>query len=142
MTKASPILLFLSALLLLACSYLFLIYRQEARASIGADAYVATSTAASAFFGSQTASTLIRSGPGTFGSFIVEGAAAGVVNVYDATTTDKNKRTGNTATSSILIASFPASLAEGTYTFDAQFATGLLVDLYAGTMPTSTVTYK
>ena len=142
MTHTSSILTFLSALLLLTCAYLFIVSHQNAKASVGADGYQATSTAANALFGSQTVQTRIRTGPGIFGSVIITGANTGVVNIYDATTTDVNKRTGNTATSTILLASLPGSLVAGTYTFDVSFGTGLLVDVWSGSMPTSTITWK
>ena len=143
MTNKLALPLSIAVLALLAVLYLLSIKTPLAEGSIiQSQEYSATSTGASAFFGSQTASTLVRSGPGALGSVIIEGAAAGVVNIYDATTTDKNRRTNNTATSSILLVSLPASLAAGTYTFDIGYNTGLLIDLYAGTMPTSTITYR
>lgn len=105
--------------------------------------YYATTTAASAVYGSTiSASRAIKNGYGSIGSVVITGAAAGVINIYDATTTDVSKRTGNTATSSILLVSLPASLAAGTYTFDLTFNSGLYVDLIVGTMPTSTITYR
>lgn len=99
------------------------------------------SAVASVDFGSQyqstttnslAASTTLAVGSGTFGSLIVTGASAGAVSVYDGT---------NTAYSNRLIASFPASLAAGTYTFDAQYSKGLLVTV-TGTAPTSTMTFR
>lgn len=88
----------------------------------------------------STAGT-IKTGSGALGSIVITGAAAGLMNFYDATTSDVTKRTDNVATSSILLASIPASLVAGTYTFDIEFKTGLFVDIN-GTYPTTTVTYR
>ena len=105
--------------------------------------YQATTTAASTVYGNTiTGDNLVKTGLGAFGSVVITGATAGVVNVYDATTTNVLLRTGNKATSTILIVSLPASLAAGTYTFDHEFTDGLYVDLVAGTMPTTTITYR
>lgn len=104
--------------------------------------YIATTTAASAAYGSQTGDVLLKTGYGSIGSVVITGANTGVVNILNATTTNISLRTGNTATSSIVLATFPASAAAGTYTLDAVFTAGLLVDLNGGNMPTTTITYR
>lgn len=104
--------------------------------------YIATSTAASGVYGAITAGELIRSSYGSFGSIIITGANTGVINIYNATTTNVSLRTGNTPTSTILLTSIPANAATGTYTFDAQYTVGLYLDLVSGVMPTSTITYR
>ena len=105
--------------------------------------YQATTTAAGTAYGSTiTGDSLVKRGLGTFGSLVITGAATGVINFYDATTTNVNSRTGNKATSTIHIASIPASLAAGTYVFDHEFTDGLFLDLDSGTMPTTTITYR
>jgi len=106
--------------------------------------YTATSTAPDNTFGGFTSETRIFSGAGTLGSVIITGVGGGIVNLYDATTTDVNKRTGQKATSTILVASFPANASVGTYTFDALVSDGLLLDLNATAhgMPTTTITYR
>ena len=105
--------------------------------------YTATSTAANAVYGATiTSSRVIRTGQGTLGSVVITGANTGVVNFYNATTSNVNLRTGNTPTSTILLANLPASMVAGTYTFDVVFTAGLYVDLISGAMPTSTVTYR
>lgn len=105
--------------------------------------YQSTSTAASTLFGAQNAQTsLLKTGQGSLAQVVITGANTGVLNFYNATTTDINKRTGNTATSSILIASFPASTVAGTYTFDAVFTTGLVYDVYSGNVPTTTIMWR
>lgn len=79
--------------------------------------------------------------PGTFGSVIITGANTGVINFFDATTSDVNKRTGNTATSSLFIAQLPTNAAVGTYTFDISLRNGLLYEII-GTAATSTITER
>ncbi len=79
--------------------------------------------------------------PGTLGSIIIEGAAAGQINLYDATTTNVTLRAASMSTTSITVAVFPTSVVAGVYTFDTTFANGLLVELI-GTTPTSTITYR
>lgn len=103
--------------------------------------YIATSTAANSVYGaSVTGSKLLKTGQGALGSVVVTGANTGIINFYNATTTNASARI--TATSTILIASIPASLAAGTYVFDASFTDGLYIDLVGGNMPTTTVTYR
>jgi len=83
----------------------------------------------------------LLSGNGTLGSVIITGAAAGVINIYDATTSDATLRAPTMSSSSILVASFPASAATGTYTFDRVVFNGLYVSI-VGTIPTSTITFR
>ena len=108
------------------------------------DEYQATSTAASDVYGGFTGDAVVKTGQGTFGSLVITGANTGVLNIYDATTTvvGAGGRAASKATSTILIASFPASTAAGVYTFDVAFKDGLLFDLISGSMPTTTVTYR
>lgn len=80
-------------------------------------------------------------GPGALGSVVITGATSGIINIYDATTSNINQRAGTMASSSILLASFPASTAAGTYTFDALYYNGLLIDS-SGSVPTTTITYR
>ena len=103
--------------------------------------YFATSTAADAAYGAGTnTELLVQTGPGVFGSFIITGVDTGVVNFYDATTTVAGNRVK--ATSTILLASFPASMATGTYVIDARFNDGLLMFVETGTLPTTTITWR
>lgn len=99
--------------------------------------YHATTTSTGRFNVPYTLQTI----SGTLGSVIITGAATGVINIYDATTTNASLRSADQATSSILIATFPASAAANTYTFDQIFTRGLIYDV-VGTMPTTTVTYR
>lgn len=79
--------------------------------------------------------------PGTLGSVVITGANTGIVDFYDATTTDVNKRTGQKPTSTIRVANIPASLAAGTYTFDVIFVNGLMM-VSSGLLPTTTITWR
>jgi hypothetical protein len=98
--------------------------------------YQATTTNAA-----STAIRTIKTGQGALGSLVITGDNTGTITFYNATTSDVTKRTGQKATSSITIADFPASSPEGTYTFDASFADGLLV-VTTGAPATSTITYR
>ena len=130
--------LFLSALI----AYFVAIQPTEASVSFGNE-YQATSTAASAVYGARTETEgLLQTGFGSLGSVVITGANTGTINLYNATTTNVDLRTGNVATSSILIASFPASTAAGTYVFDAQFTTGLIYSVVGGNVPTTTITWR
>ncbi len=106
--------------------------------------FIATTTgsATSAYGNTITNDVKIKTGPGAFGSVVITGANTGIFNIYNATTSDVTKRTGNRATTTILLASFPASVAAGTYTFDARIDQGLWLELEAGIMPTTTITYR
>jgi len=104
--------------------------------------YQATSTAESADRGAFIGSRVIKTGHGTLGSVMITGAATGIVYLYDATTTDATARASSKATTTMLIAEFPASTAEGTYVFDVSFKDGLYFDLASGVMPTTTVTFR
>lgn len=133
--------LFLVAILVFAPP-LFKTDTADASVAQGSE-YQATTTAANSVYGARTVGGLIKTGRGMLGSVVITGANTGIINVYDATTTDVNLRTGNLATTSIHIASLPASLVAGTYVFDTAFSHGLYFDLVAGgSMPTSTVTYR
>lgn len=113
-----------------------------ASTSSEASDYQATSTAPVAVFGALTTSNLIRSGQGSLGSVVITGANTGGINIYDATTTNNNLRTVSVSSSSILLASFPPSIAAGTYTLDIGYKRGLLIDVPSGLMPTSTITWR
>lgn len=78
---------------------------------------------------------------GSLGSVVITKSGTGPLTVYDATTTNITLR-NNVATTSLIIASFPSSPDAGTYTFDAEFKRGLLIDFTGTTVSTSTVTYR
>ena len=108
------------------------------------DGQTYNSTTTRAYAGATISNfAVIKPGPGTLGSVInFSGSATGVVYLYDATTTDITKRTGNTATSSIIIATIPGSYDMGAYVFDVGFNNGLLYELVSGSVGTSTITYR
>lgn len=131
-------------LAIFACAYLYTIGTKDALGSVpqGSD-YIATTTGEATNYGNTiTGSHLIRTGSGSLGSIVITGANTGIVNIYDATTTDITKRAAALSTSTILRASFPASTVAGTYVLDATFTNGLYVDLVTGKMPTTTITYR
>ena len=74
----------------------------------------------------------VRSGSvastGVLGSVNVLKSGAGNLAFYDATTTDVTKRTGNLATSSIILADFNGAPTVGSYHFDIEFKRGLIVE--------------
>lgn len=78
---------------------------------------------------------------GTLGQVTITGAAAGTLNFYDATTSSILLRAPSMTTTTVLIASFPASAAAGTYVFDRVFFRALLLNT-TGTTPTSTITWR
>ena len=71
------------------------------------------------------------------------GSLGGNFEFYDATTTDVNLRTGNLATSTIFLGSFPNNIATGTYLMDINFARGLtMVWTAGGTVASTTITTR
>lgn len=106
-----------------------------------ASEYHATSTRS--FNGTAlTNLTVLNSGnSGTFGSVVITGAAAGQINLYDATTSDITKRASTLSSTTQMIATVPLSAVAGTYVFDVAYSYGLLVEII-GTTPTSTITYR
>ncbi len=61
--------------------------------------------------------------------------------LYDATTSDVTKRQASQATSTIILACFPASPTAGTYTFDARYYNGLLITTVSP-MASTTITFR
>src|ERR1051326_8572175 len=100
--------------------------------------YIARNFAANNVYGASTTPGALKIGAGSLAQVVIEGATTGTLNFYNATTSDALFRDASQSTSSILIASLPASLVAGTYTFDASYSRGLFMDL-TGTMPTTTV---
>ena len=132
---------------IIAVGFVFYVMGIKENVSFGstpseASDYRATSTAANGVYGAFTTGRIIKSSSGSFGSVVITGANTGVLNFYNATTSDVNLRTQNKASSTILLASIPASTAAGTYVFDAGFTDGLLLVLESGLMGTTTVTYR
>lgn len=80
---------------------------------------------------------VLKSGPGALGSAVITVTGTAPMTFYDATST-----VTNTEWASTTLASFNASPTVGTYTFDVIFQKGLLVDYGAGTIPTTTITWR
>lgn len=142
--KTAQLMALAGALLIIAVAFVLLQKPPIANGSVpqGSD-YVATTTGSINAYGQTVISSrVLKSTYGSLDSVVITGANTGIFNLYDATTSDVTKRTNNTPTSTILLANFPASVVAGTYTFDAQFSTGLYVDLISGVMPTSTIMYR
>ncbi len=116
---------------------------QQTRVSVGSvtpgGGYIGTTTQSTAGL-TQTENSILTTG-GMLGSVVITGVTTGTISIYDATTSDITKRTGGLASSSILLAAFPASATAGTYTFDRNFYTGLYVSI-TGIVPTTTITYR
>ncbi len=108
----------------------------EGSVSLNSEYHATTTTT-----GSYLGEVVLQTGVGTLGSVVITGAAAGIINIYDATTSDITKRAASMSTSSILLATFPASAATGTYTFDRVFYNGLYTSILTAT-PTTTITFR
>lgn len=79
---------------------------------------------------------------GSLGSVVITKVGTASFDIYDATTTNVNLRQASMTTNTIRLASFPASVATGTYTFDEAYVNGLIVVYSVDNIPTSTITYR
>lgn len=87
--------------------------------------------------------TVVKKGFGALKGVTITGANTGIVRLWDATTTDAiSGRAASLASSSILIATIPASAAANDYGYDVTFNYGLLYELVGGLAPTSTIIYR
>ena len=111
---------------------------EETMGSVGNLPYRATTTPEDLTWTDQ----LLDTGAGVLGSVVITTSGDLAFDLLKATTTNDNLRTTSVATSSILLASFPADTAVGTYTFDVSYSNGLYLDVKSGTLCTSTITYK
>lgn len=125
------------ALVLVISFTVFNVIPQASGSIIEGQAYNATTTYAAHPLDVR----LLKTGQGSLGSVVITGDNSGTIELYNATTSNINNRTGNIATSSIWIADVPASAPENTYVYDVQFTTGLLM-VTTGTEATSTVTWR
>ena len=101
--------------------------------------YNATTTKDSTAFAPQ----VLKASAGTLGSVITTITGTGTLTLYDATTTNVNLRTNNTATSALpILAYFGVSPTVGTYTFDEIFNRGLIAVWGTGTVSSSTITWR
>lgn len=134
-----------TAVVIVAAIGIYFLAIQPAQQSLGSVAvsneYQATTTSTGRFTVPVLVSDKITTGSCVLGSIVLTGTATGIINIYDATTTNASLRAASQSTSSILLANIPASAAAGTYTFDAQCTRGLIIDS-TGTMPTTTITFR
>lgn len=110
------------------------------------DAMVATTTGSGAGFGSNIQNitydcATTRGCGGVLGSVIFTTPTVGIVEFYDATTTNVNLRTGGIASSSLLIAHFPSGTGTSTVPINVRYRYGL-IRVQTGTISTSTTTYR
>lgn len=132
---------FLGAVVAVFLALTFLLPQFQAQGSVSvSDEYNATSTGEFLTTTGTSAILYLKSQQGALGSIVVNGAAAGEIFVYDATTTDNNLR-ASVATSSIMRVNIPLSAAAGTYTYDITMGTGIIVEVI-GTAPTTTITSR
>lgn len=92
------------------------------------------STSTSAVFVNNS---VLVSGSGTLGSVVVTVTGTGSLTLYDGTTTLSHPDWATTT-----LAYFAGSPTVGTYTFDAVFQKGLLVQFGAGTVASTTITFR
>ena len=78
--------------------------------------------------------TLIDNTYGTLGSVIISSTTAGTMKIWNATST--------TDSASTTIATFAASAANGTYTFDAIITRGLIIETSIGFAGGYTITHR
>lgn len=81
--------------------------------------------------------SVLQTGPGALGSVVITNPGTGSITLYDGTTTLSHPDWATTT-----IATFGASAPAGTYTFDAIVQKGLLVQFGAGTIASTTITYR
>lgn len=85
---------------------------------------------------------LMKEGVGILGSVNLTGGSTGVLYFYDATTSNVTLR-NNVPTSTIRLFVLDGNFgtSTGTFTLDAHFYNGLLLDI-EGTAPTTTITWR
>ena len=134
--------IFATALVILGIVYLFVSNIGKVNAGVGmGEAYMSTTTT-NVVSGTFDGSEVLQTGQGTFGGITITGANTGWLLILDATTTNALKRAPSMSTTSITLADIAPSIAAGTYTFDAEFKYGLLVQRLVGAGPTSTIMWK
>ena len=141
MTQIASRLTLIGLFLCAIAGYLLIIATPSVKASVGADAYFATTTQAG--FATTTAITPTNP-PHLLGSVVITGTSTATIAIYDATTSDSSQRKASMATSNLRVATFQSGAAAGTYTFDVNLNNGLLISLEGpgAVMPTSTITYR
>lgn len=79
---------------------------------------------------------------GALGNIVITKAGTASFDIFDATTTDRTKRAATMTTNSIRVASFPASVAVGTYVFDEVYYNGLIIVYSSTDIPTTTLMFR
>jgi len=106
---------------------------------IEGQSYNVTSTVHTAI----TENKQIRGGWGSLAQVTVTGAGTSAFSLIDTTSTESLATDGRFSTSTQLLATIPASLAAGTYTYDVTYNKGLFIYFdVVGTHPTTTITYR
>lgn len=136
-TNIMPAVILASAIVLLA----FIVFFKQSTQVFGSTARGSEYQGTTTTQGSWLADGQLQSVGGTLGSVVVTGANTGIINIYDATTSSVLLRATSMSSSSILVATLPASIVAGTYTFDRSVYNGLLVNI-VGTVPSTTITYR
>jgi len=135
----------LVALLVFIFITIFFLIQQEPRVATGnVDPFSvldSTTTPQVADLANLCSDTTGRPISGVFGSVHVLTSGTGSMVFYDATTTNVNLRTGNRATSTLILAEYREGFATTSNAFNSRFNHGLLIDYSAG-VATSTITYR
>jgi hypothetical protein len=85
---------------------------------------------------------VLKSGPGSLGSIVhTAKGSGGDILIYNATTSNIKARTGQLATTTLLLAALPQAADTGTYVYDVDAPHGILV-IFTGTKGTTTITYR
>lgn len=109
--------------------------------NVGND-YLATSTVNDATNIAIKDGAALKLSGGSFARITITTVGTAPLTFYDATTTDITKRAASLATSSLTTIKIPASLAVGTYDFDADLKYGLVVKVGSGTVASSSIMYR
>jgi len=138
----------LTSMVLILSSMLAVVTQEKASSTFGSvtvgNEYFSTTTSAASvlpIINNLTGNTAPRQG--TFGSIILTGSVAGGnIDFFDATTTNVNLRTGQNATSTLILASIPTGAPAGTYTYDSIYKHGILMVTSGVNNSTTTVTWR
>ena len=118
---------------------------QEVEGALGGGMsnYLSTTTQTSTLIGDAGVDTAVLiTLSGTLVSVIFTTTGTGF-DLYNATTSNISLRTGQKATSSLLLASIPSSLAIGVYEYNVAFYDGLLLDSVSSTtIASTTITWR
>lgn len=86
---------------------------------------------------------LLNAKAATLCSVIITKAGTATLDIYNATTTNVNLRTGQIATSSLLrLATFPASPTVGAYPYEVRANTGIIAVWGTGSVSSTTISTR